>query len=197
MKKFEAAFATWIVNNRLKVIALSFLLVLVPGTGMSKLYFDSSYRIFFSDDNPQLAELESIEATYTESHNVIIVVAPDDGDVFTARTLQAIEELTEAAWQVPFSRRVDSITNFQYTTAADDDLIVRDMVKNAADLSAEELLAARQAVLAEPALLRRLISESQLKRAPQRHQPLRNMPEKSLPSWRRSIRTWIPTFQAW
>ena len=92
MKKFEAAFATWIVNNRLKVIALSFLLVLVPGTGMSKLYFDSSYRIFFSDDNPQLAELESIEATYTESHNVIIVVAPDDGDVFTARTLQAIEE---------------------------------------------------------------------------------------------------------
>jgi uncharacterized protein len=160
MKKFEAAFATWIVNNRLKVIALSFLLVLVPGTGMSKLYFDSSYRIFFSDDNPQLAELESIEATYTESHNVIIVVAPDDGDVFTARTLQAIEELTEAAWQVPFSRRVDSITNFQYTTAADDDLIVRDMVKNAADLSAEELLAARQAVLAEPALLRRLISES-------------------------------------
>ena len=160
MKRFEAGFATWIVNNRLKVIALSILLVIIPGTGLSKLYFDSSYRIFFGKDNPQLSELEAIEATYTESHNVIIVVAPHDGNVFTARTLAAIEQLTDAAWQVPFSRRIDSITNFQYTTATEDDLIVRDMVKNASNYTTDELFEVKKAVLAEPALLRRLISES-------------------------------------
>ncbi len=131
----------------------------MPATGLSKLYFDSSYRVFFSEDNPELLNLEAIEATYNESHNVIFVVAPKDGDVFTARTLSAIEQLTEQAWQVPFSRRVDSITNFQYTTAEEDDLVVRDMVKNASAYSAEDLAAVRKAVFAEPALINRLISK--------------------------------------
>lgn len=160
MKNFEAAFATWIVSNPIKVIIFSIALIAIPGTGLSKLYFDSSYRLYFGPDNPQLAELETIEATYSESHNVIIVVAPKDENVFTPSTLTAIEEITDAAWQVPFSRRVDSITNFQYTTALEDDLIVRDMVKDAADYTPEEILAVRKAVLAEPALAKRLISES-------------------------------------
>ena len=108
----------------------------------------------------QLADLETIEAIYTENHNVLIVVAPKNGDVFTASTLQAIEELTDAAWQVPYSRRVDSITNFQYTYAEEDDLIVQDMAKNASSYTPDQLLAVRKAVLGEPALLRRLISES-------------------------------------
>ena len=160
MKHFEAAFATWVVNNRLKVIALSILLIIVPGTGLSKLYFDASYRVYFGEDNPQLADLEAIEAIYTENHNVLIVVAPKNGDAFTASTLQAIEELTDAAWQVPYSRRVDSITNFQYTYAEEDDLIVQDMAKNASTYTPDQLLAVKKAVLGEPALLRRLISES-------------------------------------
>ncbi|MFT4583986.1 MAG: putative RND superfamily exporter protein [Gammaproteobacteria bacterium] len=159
MKSFEAAFASWIVRNPWIVIALSILLIAIPATGLSKLYFDSSYRVYFSNDNPELSNLETIEATYNESHNVIIVVAPKDGNVFTARTLSAIEQLTEDAWQVPFSRRVDSITNFQYTTAEEDDLVVRDMVKNGSAYSAAKLLAVREAVLAEPALVNRLVSK--------------------------------------
>ena len=62
-------------------------------------------------------------------------------------------------WQVPYSNRVDSITNFQYTEAEDDDLIVRDMVTDAHSLSDDALARARAAVLAEPALIKRLISE--------------------------------------
>lgn len=158
MKRFEAAFATWIVTHPWVVIALSCALIAIPATGLSNLYFDSSYRIYFGEDNPQLADLEAIEATYTENHNVIIVVAPEDNEVFTAKTLQAIEELTDAAWQVPYARRVDSITNFQYTTATEDDVIVRDMVKGASGLSDDELLEVKRAVLAEPALINRLIS---------------------------------------
>jgi predicted RND superfamily exporter protein len=117
VKHFETCFAAWIVNNPLKIIALCILLILVPSTGLPKLYFDTSYRVFFGEDNPQLAEFEAIEAIYTENYNAMIVVAPSNEDVFTASTLAAIEELTGAAWQVPHSRRVDSITNFQYTYA--------------------------------------------------------------------------------
>jgi len=160
VKNFETCFAAWIVNNPLKIIALCILLILVPSTGLPKLYFDTSYRVFFGEDNPQLAEFEAIEPIYTENYNAMIVVAPSNEDVFTASTLAAIEELTGAAWQVPHSRRVDSITNFQYTYAEKDDLIVQDMAKNASTYTQDQLLAVRKAVLAEPALLNRLISQS-------------------------------------
>ena len=42
--------------------------------------------------------------------------------------LSAAVWLTEAGWQAPYSRRVDSLANFQHTTAEGDDLYVRDLV---------------------------------------------------------------------
>ena len=139
MSNFEALYARWIVNHRITVIVLSLILVGAFGSGLPSLYFDSSYRAFFGKDNPQLIAFETLENTYTKNDNVIIVLAPRDGDVFTPGTLSAIESLTTESWQVPYSNRVDSITNFQYTEAIEDDLIVRDMVKNGADLGAAEL----------------------------------------------------------
>ncbi|MEX2480683.1 MAG: MMPL family transporter [Gammaproteobacteria bacterium] len=159
MKHFEAAFARWIIGHRLVVIAGCLIAAALLASGIPRLYFDSSYRVFFSEDNPQLKAFEALEETYTKNDNVVFVVAPESGDIFTRDTLAALEELTTAAWQMPYSNRVDSITNFQYTEAEDDDLIVRDMVKDAGTLSADELDAVREAVLAESALRRRLIND--------------------------------------
>ena len=42
----------------------------------------------------------------------MFAVEPKDGKVFTQKTLAIIEEITQASWQMPYSIRVDSITNF-------------------------------------------------------------------------------------
>ena len=159
MKNFEARFAEIILNNRIIVIFLSLLVVGLLGTGTSKLYMDGSNEAFFSDDNPELLAFHKLENTYTKHDNVIIVLAPKDGNVFTKSTLSAIENLTAASWQIPYSSRVDSITNFQYTEAVEDDLIVRDMVTDANSLSDDEVQKVKQAVLSEPILFKQLISE--------------------------------------
>mgnify|MGYP006156476489 CR=1 FL=1 len=159
MEKFESRYAAWVVRNRLLIIVLCLAGVAALASGASKLTFDTTYRAFFSDDNPELLAFENVEDTYVKADNVIIVLAPRDGNVFTRNTLEAIEQLTDSAWQVPYSNRIDSITNFQYTEAQEDDLIVRDMAKNAQSLSDEALAKVRAAVLAEPALKNRLISE--------------------------------------
>ncbi len=159
MNRFEAAYARWVVQHRLLIIVVCLVSVAVLSYGAGKLRFDTSYRAFFSDDNPELIAYENVENTYVKADNVIIIVAPRDGDVFTRDNLAAIEELTAAAWQVPYSNRVDSISNFQYTEAEEDDLIVRDMVKDAQSLSDDALSRTRAAALAEPALKNRLISE--------------------------------------
>ena len=77
--------------------------------------------------------------------------------VFTRETLSALEELTEASWQLPFSSRVNSITNFQHTRVDEDDLIVEDLVQNAAILSDEELAEIQKIALTEPDLVNDLV----------------------------------------
>ena len=58
----------------------------------------------------------------------MFLIVPDDGDATSQSALSAAVWLTDAAWHTPFSRRVDSLANFQHTTADGDDLYVRDLV---------------------------------------------------------------------
>ena len=88
----------------------------------------ANYRIFFDGDNPQLLDLEALEKTYGKNENLAFLIVPDDGDATSQDALEATVWLTEAAWRTPYSRRVDSLANFQYTTADGDDLYVRDLI---------------------------------------------------------------------
>ena len=117
-------------------------------------------RVFFGADNPQLMALENLEDTYVKTYNVVFIVAPESGDVFDRHTLDAVETLTEASWQIPYSSRVDSITNYQHTWAEGDDLIVANLVENAAELSDDELRQVRDIALSRPMLVDRLVSPS-------------------------------------
>ena len=69
-----------------------------------------------------------------------------------------MEWLTNEAWQVPYSIRVDSIANFQHTYAKDDDLIVEDLVTEAKNLSPAKLFQIKEIALKEPLLVNKLIS---------------------------------------
>lgn len=151
-------YAGFIVRHPLRVVLIALLLVAAAASGARFLSFTTDYRAFFSSGNPQLAAFERLQNTYTKNDNVLFVLAPKDGRVFTNRTLAAVERLTEESWQIPYSSRVDSVTNFQHTRGQGDELIVRDLVVNAARLTPAELAAARAIALAEPLLQRRLIA---------------------------------------
>lgn len=159
MEKFERALGLWVVKYRWWIIIINLAIVFLAASGGRFLHFTNNYRVFFSSDNPQLLAFEAQENTYTKNDNVLFVVEPEDGNVFTRETLAAIEELTEQAWQIPYSNRVDSISNFQHTEADGDELIVRDLVKDASQLSDEELKNIKIIALSEPILYKNLISE--------------------------------------
>ncbi len=135
-------------------------LVAMAASGARLLGFSNDYRVFFSADNPQLLAFENLQNTYTKSDNVLFVVAPTDGNVYSVETLQAIEWLTEQAWQIPYSIRVDSLTNFQHTRADGDELIVEDLVTDAANLTPRDLEQVRRIAGREPLLVNRIVSPS-------------------------------------
>lgn len=160
MNRLERNYPKWLFKNRWLVIFLSLLIVALASSGVRLTRFTTNYRVFFSEDNPQLLTFEALENTYTKNDNVLFVLAPENGNVFTREMLSVVEELTEKAWQIPYSNRVDSITNFQHTEAEDDDLIVKDLVTEAMTLDDQELGKIREISINEPRLVTRLISKN-------------------------------------
>ncbi|GLK51274.1 MAG: RND transporter [Oceanicaulis sp.] len=156
---FATALAEAMIRWRWIVILATILATVGFAMGMPRLAFDTNYRAFFSDENPELAAFENFQATYTKNDNFLIVVRPADGNVFSQTTLAAVEEITEAGWQVPYAIRVDSITNFQHTWADGDNLIVEDLVRDAHTLSDTELSERSAVALNEPLLRNQLITE--------------------------------------
>ncbi|BAO44503.1 efflux RND transporter permease subunit [Thiolapillus brandeum] len=151
-------FIRWILRHPWLVILASLLLIALAASGARYLGFSNDYRMFFSEENPQLQAFESMQNTYTKTDNVLFVISPKDGDVFTPKTLETVEWLTKEAWQIPYSLRVDSISNYQHTEAEEDDLLVADLVENARQLSPGQLEKIRDVALNEPLLRNRLIS---------------------------------------
>lgn len=152
------SYTRWIVSWRWLVLLLCILVAGLAAAGAKNLGFSNDYRNWFSEENPELQAFEAVQNIYTKQDNVLIVIEPRDGEVFTPGVLGAVQELTEAAWQLPFAIRVDSITNFQHTQAEEDDLIVEDLISTSDDLSADELAEKKAIALNEPALRDRLIS---------------------------------------
>ena len=150
-------YSDWIIRWRYLIIFATLVLVALTTFGFP-LRFDNDTRVFFSKDNPQLTAFEVLQDTYTKNDGVLLVLAPKDGQVFTNETLDAVEWLTNEAWQIPYSIRVDSISNFQYTSASEDDLIVEDLITDAKSFSEADMARVKAIALAEPLLVNKLIS---------------------------------------
>lgn len=153
-------YTDFILRWRYVVVLVTFAGIIALAAGGKNLVFTNDYRYFFSEDNPQLLEFETLQNTYTKNDNIYIMLEPKQGDVFNKEFLAALKELTEASWQVPYSIRVDSITNFQHTYAESDDLIVLDLVDKAEELSDADISYIKQVALSEPLLVHRLVSAS-------------------------------------
>jgi len=155
----ESRYGKWVVGNRWLLLAIALATTVLTGSGLRKLAFDNNYRIFFSDENPQLQAFDELQRKYTKIDNVLFAVGARDGQVFTAEIMDGIEKLTAEAWTLPYVLRVDAVTNYQHTIATDDDLVVADLVEGAGFLSKDELAAAREVSLGEPSLAGFLVSD--------------------------------------
>ena len=150
-------YGEFILNNRFLVFVALAIFMILSSAGASKLFFDNDYRAFFGSANPQLEAFEELQNTYTKIDNVQFAIVPEaNKTAVDAKVLAVVEELTELAWQIPYSIRVDSISNYQHTEVYEDDLIVEDLYSSANELSLEAIQRIKRVVTTEPALTGRL-----------------------------------------
>ena len=153
------AYANWVIKWRWPILLMTLIVVIGAAMGGRLLRFSTNYRVFFSKENPQLNAFEAVQNIYTKTDNVLIVLKPEQGTVFTPDFLAAVRRLTNASWKIPFSTRVDSIANFQHTFANGDDLTVQDLVPKAKFLDWKKSAEIREIALAEPLLVNRSVSK--------------------------------------
>jgi len=151
-------FSGIILRYRWLVLAVTLGLVVLLAAGGQYLTISNDSRIFFGKDNPQRIALEELENTFTETNNVLISVTSKSETIFNRDALMAMAELTEGGWLIPYSSRVDSLTNYAHSWSVEDDLIVEDLVPNASTVTDADLARIEAIALNEIALTNRIVA---------------------------------------
>lgn len=119
----------WCLHSPKLAILLFVFLCAATGWGAQNLYFRGDYKVFFEPDNPQRQAFEDMQNIFNKSENVSFLIVPKNETVYQSDTFELIYQLTEDAWQLPLSTRVESISNYQHTYAEQDDLVVTDLIR--------------------------------------------------------------------
>ncbi|GAA3631851.1 efflux RND transporter permease subunit [Flavivirga jejuensis] len=155
---FARSWANFVIKYKWPVLLATLILAIGLGS-QGNMEFDGDYHVFFSKSNPELEAFDALQDKYTKDDNVIIVLSPSNGNIFTKENLTAIEELTAESWNTPYSSRVDAVTNFQHTSAVGDDLYVDDLSYNSSLKTDAEILEIKEKALKEPLLVNRILNE--------------------------------------
>jgi len=158
--KLINSYSEFIIKWRWPVIFLAVSSALFVGSFVRFLEPSNDYRLFFSEEYPQLKSFEEMQNVYTKNDNILFVIAPKDGVVFKKSTLSAIEDLVEKSWRIPFTLRVDAVTNYQHTEVDNDDLTVEDLIYEVENMDADNIRAALIIATMEPLMKNRIISEN-------------------------------------
>jgi uncharacterized protein len=159
-EKLGARLGAWIVTHAYLTIGVALACFAIASIGLRDAKFSTDYRIFFSKEDPGLRAFQKLESVFTKTDNVLLVIKAKNGEVFAADPLEAVQDLTTAAWKLPYATRVDSLTNFQHASSSGDDIAVAELVaRPAKSLTADELSLIKRTATSEPILLGSLLAK--------------------------------------
>ena len=153
-------FCHWLISHPRVPAMAALVLCVATGLGLTRLGIETDDSIFFADDNPNYIAERALQDDFGRTDNVMFVIAPRTGSVFDRSAVSLLQAITDAGWEVPYARRVDSLSNYQHTEATDDELVVDDLIPPVAQLSDAELERRKEIALTEPELLYRWVSPS-------------------------------------
>lgn len=156
-QKLISKYADWIIKKRWLVILASLAVLIFLGSFLTRLSFDSNYRIWFDEQDPYLQSYDQFVKEF--GHDDMFVVAFQDPDgILNAKPAETLQRLTERFWQVSGVIRVDSLANFQALRGTDDGFNADALFPANQPITEERLQAARDYVETDPLVSGALLS---------------------------------------
>jgi hypothetical protein len=148
-----------LIKLRWPLLVLSLLIVALAFYGFKFFKFDASPRSYFVDGHPPLERFLATEERYGRDYRIFIMASAKEGDMFDDKNLKALLDITTQGWDLPFVRRVDSLTNYQFTSSEDDELYVDDFLSEELIGQTAKLAERKAIATSDIALVKRLISK--------------------------------------
>ncbi len=150
--------ATFLTDHPYRAIMMALVLFAILVPGLSRLGADFSYRIWFRDGDPLLERFDAFERRFGNDEVVAVLVHSPDG-IFDQDSVSFIQELTAKLWRAPEVIRVDSLSNYNWTHAEEDELIVEPLLDPDFEFDDEALAFRRKVALEHEIIPGYLISE--------------------------------------
>ena len=102
----------WADIRIIRIVITIFYLVAVfaLGLGVARIEFASDTYVFYNKNSEQLNNRHDLRNRFSSS-DFIVLAAKSEKPFWTSRGIHDLVQLTEAAWQIPYVTRVDSVVN--------------------------------------------------------------------------------------
>jgi len=154
----KSSMTTLPVERPWLVIFTSLLLVACIGYFLQFVSPSVNFKDMLGENYPGLTDYDYLQTQYIPDDNLLVLIEAKSGDAFDADILAGVYELTAALWKTPFSARVDSVTNFQFSEANGDDLVVDALVSDPEFLTTDRLAKVKHIALNDPIALHGVVN---------------------------------------
>jgi predicted RND superfamily exporter protein len=129
------------------------IIVALLSLSLKNLAYEGSYKIWFDKDSKIIKDYEAFRSRFS-GDDVFIVAFKDKNGIFTQKAVRTILRLTKEFQKIEGVRKVDSLSNYQYISSEDDDIMVEDFL-----YGDENLTHKKQLALKDNLILNQLISK--------------------------------------
>ena len=148
----------FLIRYRWSLCIASLVMMTFLAVGLSRLGFNSSWRIFFSIDNPYLLSYDSLTDKFPHHDNLIFITELKRGNFYTPQNIQTLQQLTEKAGRLPYAFQVSSLGNYYFIEQDEDGIRVEELISSDFPLTPDSLTLLREKVLTDELLVNRLIN---------------------------------------
>ncbi|HET8706270.1 MAG TPA: MMPL family transporter, partial [Pseudomonadales bacterium] len=139
------AFNDAVIRYRLPVILATLLISLVASLGISKLILRTEFDLYFSDDDPQLANHRKVTSLFGNGDDFVLLLGKESGNLLNSADLEAIRQITEESRQIDFVRRVESVSNAEVAKFSEDEVQISNLInRSQTDVNPGQLAATIQ-----------------------------------------------------
>jgi len=162
MNRISQSWGAWVVNRRVLVLVVTVLLMFLAPLSFDRLYHDNSNESYFLENDPNLEAFDRLVDRFGDPEYLMVGIQARAGDVdvFTAKTVLMIDEISEFLEDHRYINQVRSLSNYQYTHDDGGIMATDDLFEDVENLAADPSLlnTAREVMANEKLALETLIT---------------------------------------
>jgi predicted RND superfamily exporter protein len=121
-------------------------MVALLSISLKDLAFEGSYRIWFDKESKIIKDYDNFRTTFSGDDTFVVAFEDKEG-IFREKPIDTILKLTQEFKMIDGVQKVDSLSNYQYISSKDDDVMVEDFIFETKDLEAKRALALKDTLI--------------------------------------------------